>query len=238
MAWGREAAGGVRVFAVVSDAVAPPTVESRVILIERQTAVGSGEAGSAPIPPPVAPEAAVSTVRPVAAAPPVVAAPPQTQPAVAADSAHGLADIDDEPVPTPRLVRTPRSLPMTRGECEDGIRPCPYVSCAYHLLWIGDDVHREVDEIYERVVVGDNGDGLLRALAALPETCALDVADQGEHTYDDVATHFGVTRARVQQIAIEATRRVRYSAEKRKLIDGLEGGGFHPEEPGNVWGSG
>jgi uncharacterized protein YdbL (DUF1318 family) len=127
---------------------------------------------------------------------------------------------------------------MTRGECEDGIRPCPYVSCAYHLLWIGDDVHREVDEIYERVVVGDNGDGLLRALAALPETCALDVAAQGEHTYDDVATHFGVTRARVQQIAIEATLRVRYSAEKRKLIDGLEGGGFHPEEPGNVWGSG
>ena len=38
-----------------------------------------------------------------------------------------------------------------------------------------------------------------------------------------------MTRARVQQIAIEATRRVRYSAEKRKLIDGLEGGGFHPE---------
>jgi DNA-directed RNA polymerase specialized sigma24 family protein len=218
MAWGREAAGGVRVFAVAADAAASAPVSDveRVLTVERRHE-------AAPTPPLHDPVAA-STVRPVALAP-VAAVESQEAPARATgEVAQARAfddDADDEPVPTPRVVRTPRSLPMTRADCEDGIRPCPYVSCRHHLLWVSEDPAKELDEFYDRVVVGDNGEGLLRALAALPETCVLDVADRGELTYEDVAEHFGVTRERIRQIVADAVLRVRYSKEKRKLLEGL-----------------
>jgi hypothetical protein len=237
MAWGRGADGGVRVFAVVADAatVVPSAEASRVLTVERHRVSST---------PPHDP--AVSTVRPVAVpGAPVVPVEEASQPAHVALSEAGQTphvalsiepDDMDDAVPTPRVMRTPRSLPMTRAECVDGIRPCPYVSCAHHLLWVADDPAKELDEFYDRVVVGDNGEGLLRALAALPETCALDVADRGEQTYEEVAEHFGITRERVRQIVSDAVLRVRYSGAKRALIEGLEGGGCHPEDPGNVWG--
>jgi hypothetical protein len=178
MAWGREAAGGVRVFAVAADAAASAPVSDvqRVLTVERRPE-------AAPTPPLHDPIAA-STVRPVALAP-VVAVESQEAPARATgEVAQARAfddDADDEPVPTPRVVRTPRSLPMTRADCEDGIRPCPYVSCRHHLLWVSEDPAKELDEFYDRVVVADNGEGLPRSLAyyaPIPEFETEEPADE------------------------------------------------------------
>lgn len=68
--------------------------------------------------------------------------------------------------------------PVTRGDCEAGERPCPWSSCRYHL--------------------GD----------AAADSCALDVADRGERTHEQIASLLGVTRQRVQQLEVQALAKV------------------------------
>lgn len=67
------------------------------------------------------------------------------------------------PVPYPTGMERPR----TRGACEGGERPCPWVSCRYHLAF---DVTPGGSL---KVNFPD------RDVADMPETCALDVADRG-----------------------------------------------------------
>lgn len=64
--------------------------------------------------------------------------------------------------------------PPTRGDCKDGPRPCPHTICRYHLV---DDISRKAKEDFE-----------------LSETCALDVADKGEHTLREIGQVLGMTR--------------------------------------------
>lgn len=99
--------------------------------------------------------------------------------------------------------------PRKRGDCLNGPRPCPYVSCRYHL-------HLDVrGEHFERV-------------APLPpeemkETCALDVADRGESTLEAVGEIMGVTRERIRQIEAIVLRRLRVSKRHgiREAIEAL-----------------
>jgi len=65
--------------------------------------------------------------------------------------------------PTPDVPR-----PITRGECKDAPRPCPWVSCKYHLYL---DVNPETGSI--KINFPDLEPWELN------ETCALDVADRG-----------------------------------------------------------
>jgi hypothetical protein len=86
--------------------------------------------------------------------------------------------------------------PRTRGECIDGARPCPWVSCRHHLaLYI--DSHGRV-----RLTFPEGEPDETRA------TCALDAADEGAHTLDEVAVLLNCSRERVRQIEIEARARM------------------------------
>jgi len=49
-------------------------------------------------------------------------------------------------------------------------------------------------------------DNAVAALARLPETCALDAADRGDHTLDEVGALIGVTRERVRQLGDAALK--------------------------------
>ncbi len=96
--------------------------------------------------------------------------------------------------------------PRTRGDCVDGPRPCPWISCQYHLLV-------EVTPRY-KVVGGMVGGNLKmvfpgRKLSSLDETCALDVADQGGFTLDQVGLLMNITRERVRQIQADALEDIR-----------------------------
>lgn len=72
------------------------------------------------------------------------------------------------------------------------MRPCPFVECRYHL-------HRR-----------DKG---THAPEHVPiETCALDVADEGPHTLEEVARLLGVVRERVRQVEASAIYRLRVIA--------------------------
>lgn len=85
--------------------------------------------------------------------------------------------------------------PATRRECLPGgrneARPCPYVSCSAHLAL---EVHPRFGSIKTNFA----------DIETMGETCALDVADRGEATLEEVGTLMNLTRERVRTIEAEA----------------------------------
>lgn len=94
-------------------------------------------------------------------------------------------------------------LPATRAECAGGQRPCPFVSCKYHLYL---DVNPRTGTIklnFPDLEVWE-----------LPETCALDVADRGEQTLAQIGALLNRTRERVRQIEEAAKERAQGAARR------------------------
>ena len=77
------------------------------------------------------------------------------------------------------------------------LRPCPWVGCRYDLY--GDFTKVGTYRIQRYGA----------SVADLPETCALDVADRGGLTLEDVGRYLGCTRERVRQIERDALRKLR-----------------------------
>ena len=100
-----------------------------------------------------------------------------------------------------------RVLPQTRADCKDMLRPCPYVSCRHHLfLDIASDgrlfMNTQADEADE--------DSIVAELEAMQETCALDVADRGEHLpLEDVADVMGVSHVAIHLVERRAADKLR-----------------------------
>lgn len=94
-----------------------------------------------------------------------------------------------------------RRLPMTRGECVDGVRPCPYVSCRHHLY----------------LDVAPNGNIKLNfpdlEVDQMLESCVLDAADRGGLTLEETADVVNLTRERVRQIEQAALDQVAVARE-------------------------
>lgn len=87
--------------------------------------------------------------------------------------------------------------PRTRGECVDGERPCPWVSCKHHLYL---DVKPDLGSIIVNFPDLE--------FDQLADTCSLDVADRGGETLEVVGELINVTRERVRQIEARALRRL------------------------------
>lgn len=128
----------------------------------------------------------------------------------------------EEPAPAPEPPPLPR--PRTRGECVDGPRPCPWVSCRHHLLLdISVPVVRPPSLVLARADRARLSEyaaaSLVRAwindaaaeLDRMPETCALDVADRGAMASERVAELIGVSRQRVDQIGADGLAKLRES---------------------------
>jgi hypothetical protein len=102
------------------------------------------------------------------------------------------------------LRATPR--PRTRADCLEGgpnaARPCPFVSCRHHL---GLEVQPKSGGVRE--LGGWMEDGL--------PSCALDVADQGEHSLERISRYVGTARERIRTIQEIAQARM-----KRRLTQG------------------
>lgn len=104
-----------------------------------------------------------------------------------------------------------RRLPMTRAECEDGERPCPYVTCRHHLaLDVVGQKARLVDMSLDPTVdpvLGCAPADVVDIRMRSP-SCALDVAEDGEHTLDEIAEYLGLTRERVRQVEEKALQKM------------------------------
>ena len=88
-------------------------------------------------------------------------------------------------------------LPKSRHECVDGPRPCPHVACRHHLYL---DVSPKTGAIklnFPDLEVWE-----------LEVSCALDVADMGGITLEDVGVIMNLTRERIRQLELKALARL------------------------------
>lgn len=101
--------------------------------------------------------------------------------------------------------------PVDRGECKDGHRPCPLVGCQYHLYL---DVNKTTGAI--KLNFPD------LEVEEMTETCALDVADRGGTTLEEVGVILNVTRERVRQIEEKSFSKISDHPQGEKLKDYIE----------------
>jgi hypothetical protein len=81
--------------------------------------------------------------------------------------------------------------PTSRAECREEMRPCPWVACKHHLYL---DINPETGSI--KINFPDLEPWELK------HTCALDVAERGEHTLEAVARVMNLTRERIRQVEV------------------------------------
>ena len=94
--------------------------------------------------------------------------------------------------------------PKMRSDCKDGIRPCPFVGCRYHL-------YLDVNPVTGTLKL--NFPGL--EVWEMPFTCALDVAEMGGRTLEEVGHILNMTRERVRQLESSALKKIRDEVERR-----------------------
>ena len=141
----------------------------------------------------------------------------------AADAEHGIAGEGDLPPEVSRKVRRrrrrtrPRSKtiamkrltrdelrqgalmyppvdiprPTARAECREEMRPCPWVACKHHLYL---DINPETGSI--KINFPDLEPWELK------HTCALDVAERGGITLEEVGEIMNLTRERIRQVEV------------------------------------
>jgi hypothetical protein len=81
--------------------------------------------------------------------------------------------------------------PTTREECRGEMRPCPWVACKHHLYL---DVNPETGSI--KINFPDLEPWELK------HTCALDVAERGGITLEEVGEIMNLTRERIRQVEV------------------------------------
>jgi hypothetical protein len=100
--------------------------------------------------------------------------------------------------------------PKLRAECQGMTRPCPFVSCEHHLYL---DVNPESGAIklnFPHLEVWE-----------MAETCALDVADRGGITLEEVGAILNLTRERIRQVEVRGLTKIR-------TVSGEDLGGVSP----------
>jgi len=104
--------------------------------------------------------------------------------------------------------------PKTRGDCLAGgineARPCVWSACRHHLLL-------DVDENTGSIKVNfppadDSAESLVAVLRAMPDTCALDVADRLGVTLEECGSRENLVRERVRQCEVDSLTRLKYRA--------------------------
>jgi hypothetical protein len=87
--------------------------------------------------------------------------------------------------------------PLTRGQCVDGARPCPFVTCRFNLYL----------DVLATSSIKLNFPDL--EPDEMTESCALDIADKGGASLEDVARVMNMTRERVRQMESQALAKIK-----------------------------
>jgi hypothetical protein len=103
--------------------------------------------------------------------------------------------------------------PKQRVECAGAERPCPFVSCKHHLYL---DVSAKTGAIklnFPDLEVWE-----------MTETCALDVADKGGTTLEEVGAIMNLTRERIRQVEVKGLAKLEALKDMSALRDFVEEG--------------
>jgi len=98
--------------------------------------------------------------------------------------------------------------PASRGDCAEMERPCPFVGCKYHLYIDVHPVRGSIKVNFPDVEVWE-----------MTETCALDIADRGGITLEDVGQIMNLTRERVRQLETAGLARLQGMDDVERLRD-------------------
>ena len=94
--------------------------------------------------------------------------------------------------------------PRTRAECAQEARPCPWVSCKHHLYL---DINPETGSI--KINFPDLEPWEMK------HTCALDVADNGALTLEEIGIITNLTRERIRQVEVRGLIKLQGRRELR-----------------------
>jgi hypothetical protein len=103
--------------------------------------------------------------------------------------------------------------PRTRADCQEGARPCPFVSCQHHLYL---DVSARTGAIKVNFPDLD--------VWEMSETCALDVADRGGTTLEEVGAIMNLTRERIRQVEVKGLAKLAALNDMLALRDYVDEG--------------
>lgn len=103
--------------------------------------------------------------------------------------------------------------PKTRADCKGGPRPCPFISCKHHLY---------VDVSPRTGAIKLNFPDL--EVWELSESCALDIADHGGTTLEDVGAIMNLTRERIRQVEVKALAKLEALSDMDTLRDYVDEG--------------
>jgi hypothetical protein len=98
--------------------------------------------------------------------------------------------------------------PKTRAECVDMERPCPFVSCKYHLYVDVHPIRGSIKVNFTDLEVWE-----------MTETCALDIADRGGITLEEVGEIMNLTRERVRQVETAGLSKLAALTDVARLKD-------------------
>ena len=100
--------------------------------------------------------------------------------------------------------------PATRADCVNGPRPCPWVSCRYHLYL----------DVSKKGSIKFNFPD--KEVHELKETCALDVAEKSPLTLEEVGKLVHLTRERIRQVSDKLLLKLSGDKEALKLKEFIE----------------
>lgn len=102
--------------------------------------------------------------------------------------------------------------PGTREVCREEKRPCLYVSCRYHL-------YLDVNPLTGSIKINFPD----KEVWELEETCALDVAERGGITLEEVGEIMNLTRERIRQVEVSGLDKLRSGeVALQTFLDGRE----------------
>lgn len=90
---------------------------------------------------------------------------------------------------SPRMDDEAVVRPMRRGDCERGIRPCPWVGCKHHLYLSVDPETGSITISFPDLEPDE-----------LEHSCALDVAERGGLPLERIGEMMNLTRERIRQL--------------------------------------
>lgn len=87
--------------------------------------------------------------------------------------------------------------PQHRHECREGMRPCPYVACKHHLYLDVNPVTGSIKINFPDIEVWE-----------MTESCALDIAERGGLTLEEVGAIMNLTRERIRQVEVSGLEKL------------------------------